>query len=137
LALQTSFLRVGVNLLGAVVLLAYLLLAFLSYAQTPALWQHHPAAPHAVAFFKDLAAKFPLVGLSRLFETNASVIVSYCVLVGIITVVWIALVAILYRREHTLGANIGALVMRWSVAFAGVGGVAFPLFTQDFWLYKA
>ena len=76
LALQTSLLRVGVNVLGAVVLLAYLVLAFLSYPQTPALWRHHPAAPHAMAFFQDLAAKFPLVGLSNLFETNAAVIVS-------------------------------------------------------------
>jgi hypothetical protein len=137
LALQSSFLRVGVNLLGAVVLLAYLLLAFLSYAQTPALWRHHADVPHATAFFQDLATKFPLVGLSRLFETNASVIVSYCVLVGIITVAWIALVAILYRREHTLSANIDTLLMRWSVAFAVVGVLAFPLFTQDFWLSMA
>jgi hypothetical protein len=137
LALQSSFLRVGVNLLGAVVLLAYLLLAVLSYAQTPALWRHHADVPHATAFFQDLATKFPLVGLSRLFETNASVIVSYCALVGIITVAWIALVAILYRREHTLSANIDTLLMRWSVAFAVVGVLAFPLFTQDFWLSMA
>jgi hypothetical protein len=137
LALQTSLLRVGVNVLGAVVLLAYLVLAFLSYAQTPALWRHHPAAPHAMAFFQDLAAKFPLVGLSRLFETNAAVIVSYCVPVGIVTIAWIALVAMLYRREHTLGAKIDTLLMRWSVAFAVVGVLAFPLFTQDFWLSMA
>jgi hypothetical protein len=137
LALQTLFLRVGVNLLGAVVLLAYLALAFLSYAQTPALWRHHADVPHATAFFQDLATKFPLFGLSRLFETNASVIVSYCVLVGIITVAWIALVAILYRREHTLSANIDTLLMRWSVAFAVVVALAFPLFTQDFWLSMA
>src|SRR5262245_50321523 len=129
LALQSSFLRVSVNLLGTVVLLAYLVLVLLSYAQTPALWRHHPAAPHAMAFFKDLAAKFPLVGLSNLFETNAAVIVSYCVPVGIATIAWIALVAILYRREHTLDANIEPLLMRWSVAFAVVGVLAFPLFS--------
>src|SRR5262249_36540803 len=123
--------------LGAVVLLAYLVLALLSYPQTPALWRHHPAAPHAMAFFQDLAAKFPLVGLSNLFETNAAVIISYCVPVGIATVAWIALVAILYRREHTLSENVDTLLMRWSVVFAVVGVLAFPLFTQDFWLSMA
>jgi hypothetical protein len=76
LALQTSFLRVGVNLLGAVVLAAYAVLTVLSYVQVPVLWRNHGAAPHAVAFFDDLATKFPLVGLSRLFETNAAVIIS-------------------------------------------------------------
>jgi hypothetical protein len=137
LTLQTSLLRVGVNVLGAVVLLAYLVLTLLSYPQTPALWRHHADVPHATAFFQDMAAKFPLVGLSSLFETNAAVIVSYCVPVGIVTLAWIALVAILYRREHALDANIDALLMRWSVAFAVVGVLAFPLFTQDFWLSMA
>jgi len=137
LALQTSFLRVGVNLLGAVALAAYAVLTVLSYVQVPVLWRNHGAAPHAVAFFDDLATRFPLVGLSRLFETNAAVIISYCIPVGIITAAWIALVAILYRREHTLDANLDALVMRWSVAFAVVCVLAFPVFTQDFWLSMA
>jgi alpha-1,6-mannosyltransferase len=137
LALQTSFLRVGVNLLGAVAVVAYAVLAFLSYVQVPVLWRNHGAAPHAVAFFEDLATKFPLFGLSHLFETNAAVIISYCVPVAIITAAWIALVAILYRREHTLDANLDALLMRWSVAFAVVSVLAFPLFTQDFWLSMA
>jgi len=138
LALQTSlFLRVGVNLLGAVALAAYAVLTVLSYVQVPVLWRNHGAAPHAVAFFDDLATRFPLVGLSRLFETNAAVIISYCIPVGIITAAWIALVAILYRREHTLDANLDALVMRWSVAFAAVCVLAFPVFTQDFWLSMA
>jgi hypothetical protein len=137
-ALQNSLLRVGVNLLGAVVLLAYLVLALLSYPQTPALWRYHAdAVPHATAFFQDLAVKFPLTGLSGLFETLGAVVVSYCVPVGIITVAWIALVAILYRREHTLDANIDKLLMRWSVAFAVVSALAFPLHTQDFWLSMA
>ena len=137
LALQTSFLRVGVNLLGAVALAAYAVLTVLSYVQVPVLWRNHGATPHAVAFFDDLATKFPLVGLSRLYETNAAIVISYCIPVGIITIAWIALVAILYRREHTLDANLDALLMRWSVAFAVVCVLAFPLFTQDFWLSMA
>ena len=135
--MQTSFLRVGVNLLGAVALAAYAVLTVLSYVQVPVLWRNHGSTPHAVAFFDDLATRFPLVGLSRLFETNAAVIISYCIPVGIITAAWIALVAILYRREHTLDANLDGLLMRWSVAFAVVSVLAFPLFTQDFWLSMA
>jgi alpha-1,6-mannosyltransferase len=46
-------------------------------------------------------------------------------------------VAILYRREHTLDANLDSLLMRWSVAFAVVCVLAFPVFTQDFWLSMA
>jgi len=134
---QTSFLRVGVNILGAVVLAAYLVLTLLSYAQAPALWRNHPAAPHAMAFFSDLATKFPLVGLSSMFESSAAVIISYCVPVGIVTVACIALVVILYRREHTLDASMAALLMRWSIAFAAVSVLAFPVFTQDFWLSMA
>jgi hypothetical protein len=137
LALQTSFLRVGVNLLGAVALAAYAVLTVLSYVQVPVLWRNHGSTPHAVAFFDDLATKFPLVGLSRLYETNAAIVISYCIPVGIITIAWIALVAILYRREHTLDENLDALLMRWSVAFAVVCVLAFPLFTQDFWLSMA
>jgi len=120
-----------------VALAAYAVLTVLSYVQVPVLWRNHKAAPHAVAFFDDFATRFPLVGLSRLFETNAAVIISYCVPVAIITAVWIALVAILYRREHTLDANLDALLMRWSVAFALVCVLAFPVFTQDFWLSMA
>jgi alpha-1,6-mannosyltransferase len=137
LALQTSFLRVGVNLLGAVALVAYAVLTVLSYAQAAVLWRNHPAAPHAVAFFSDLATTFPLVRLSRLFDTNVAVIVSYCVPVGIVTAAWIALVAILYRLEHTLDTNLDTLLMRWSVAFAVGSVLAFPVFTQDFFLSMA
>jgi alpha-1,6-mannosyltransferase len=121
-----------------VVLATYAVLAFLSYAQAPVLWRNHGAAPHGVAFFDDLMTKFPLFGLSRLFESsNAAVVASYCVPVGIVTVAWIVLVLILYRREHSLDANIDALLMRWSVAFAVVSLLAFPVFTQDFWLSMA
>ena len=41
--MQTSFLRVGVNLLGAVALVAYAVLTVLSYAQVPVLRNLVPA----------------------------------------------------------------------------------------------
>src|SRR5262245_65133487 len=88
LALQTSLLRVGVNVLGAVVLLAYLVLTLLSYPQTPALWRHHADVPHATAFFQDMAAQFPLVGLSSLFQTTAAALVSYRRPVGVCSLGW-------------------------------------------------
>lgn len=135
--MQTSFLRIGVNILGSVVLAAYGALALLSYAQAPALWRNHPAVPHAMAFFSDLAARFPLVAFHTLFETNLAVIISYCVPIAVVTVASLVLVLMLYRREHTLDANIARLLLRWSVAFALVSVLAFPLFTQDFWLSMA
>ncbi len=135
--MQTSFLRIGVNILGSVVLSAYGALALMSYAQAPALWRTHPAAPHAMAFFGDLATRFPLVAFHTLFETSLAVIISYCVPLAVVTVASLALVLMLYRREHTLDANIARLLLRWSVAFALVSVLAFPLFTQDFWLSMA
>ena len=64
--MQTSFLRVGVNLLGAVALVAYAVLTVLSYAQVPVLWRNHGSAPHAVAFFDDLGTGRLLGSMKRL-----------------------------------------------------------------------
>ena len=49
MALQSSALRVRINLFGIVVLAAYLVLTLLSYLQAPALWRNHPAAACAVS----------------------------------------------------------------------------------------
>jgi len=134
LPLQTSFVRMGVNILGAVVLAAYSALTLLSYVQAPALWRNHPAAPHAVAFFAELGTHFPLVALGTMFETSAAVIVSHYVPLAVVTLASIVIVLMLYRRERTLDDSIATLLMRWSIAFAAVNVLAFPVFTQDFWL---
>jgi alpha-1,6-mannosyltransferase len=90
-----------------------------------------------MAFFNDFATRFPLVGLHTWFETRLAVVISYCVPVGVVTIVAILLVMMLYRREHSLDASLVRLLMRWSVAFALVSVLAFPVFTQDFWLSMA
>lgn len=137
LALQISSLRVVVNVLGTVVLAVYLALALLSYVQAPALWRSHLSAPQAMAFFSDLAERFPLVALHPSFESAAAVIISYCVPVAFATVAVLLLMMLLHRRERLLDSTIVALLMRWSVAFAVASVFAFPVFTQDFWLSMA
>jgi len=135
--LQSSALRVRINLFGIVVLAAYVVLALLSYLQAPALWRNHPAAPQAVAFFNDLAARYPVIAFHRLFENNLAVIISYWIPVGFATAGALLLVLLLPRWERALDARAAALLMRWSVAFAVVTLFAFPVFTQDFWLSMA
>jgi alpha-1,6-mannosyltransferase len=137
LALQSSAVRVRVNLFGIVVLAAYLALALLSYLQAPALWRNHPVAPQAVAFFNDLAARYPLIAFHRLFESNLAAIISYWVPVAFATAAALLLVRLLPRWQRSLDAGVAALLMRWSVAFAVVTLFAFPVFTQDFWLSMA
>lgn len=137
LALQSSVLRLRINLLGSAALSAYLVLMFLSYLQASALWRSHPAAPQAVAFFDDLATRFPALALHRFLDGNAAVIVSYSGPLAVVTVAVLLLVLMLRHYDGQLDAGIAALLMRWSVAFAVVCLFAFPVFTQDFWLSMA
>src|SRR4051794_25811058 len=137
LALQSSALRVRINLFGIVVLAAYLVLALLSYLQAPALWRNHSAAPQALAFFNDLAARYPVIAFHRLFENNLAVVISYWIPVAFATAAGLLLVLLLPRWERALDAGIAALLTRWAVAFTMVALFAFPVFTQDFWLSMA
>jgi len=137
LALQTSALRVRVNILGTAVLAGYVVLTLLSYLQAPALWQSHPAAPRAVAYFNDLATQYPVIALHRWLGDSTTVIISYFVPLAFTTAAILLLMLLLPRWERQLDAAIAALLMRWSVAFAVVALFAFPVFTQDFWLSMA
>jgi len=135
--LQTSALRVCVNILGAAVLAGYLVLTLLSYLQAPALWRSHPVAPRAIAYFNDLAAHYPVIALHRWLGDSTAVVVSYFIPLAIVTVTILLLIVMLSRWERELDAGIAALLMRWSAAFALVTLFAFPVFTQDFWLSMA
>jgi alpha-1,6-mannosyltransferase len=137
LALQSSALRVRIHLFGIVVLAAYLVLALLSYLQAPAIWRNHPAAPQAVAFFNDFAARYPVIAFHRLFENNLAAIISYWIPAAFATVAVLALLLLLPRWERALDAAVATVLMRWSVVFAVVTLFAFPVFTQDFWLSMA
>jgi alpha-1,6-mannosyltransferase len=112
-------------------LLAYASMAVLSYAQAAALWR---ARPRAGAFFDGLAAWFPAIGHARTLESNALVLATYFVPLTLAAGAAVALMAVLARSESALEASIVRLLLRWSLAFAAVCLVSYPVFTQDLWL---
>jgi len=134
LALQSSALRVRVNLFGTVVLGGYVALTLLSFLQAPALWRSHPAAQRAIAFFYELIERYPFLANHQLLKNTEAVIISYFVPLGVVTAASLLLVLMLSRWERALDADMAKLLMRWSVVFALITLFAFPVFTQDFWL---
>lgn len=135
--MQSSALRVRVNLLGAVGFATYLTMAVLSFFQAPALWFQHPAAPQAASFFYAFAEKFPVIALGRLLGHAGGILISYCIPLALATVTALTLLAMLYRNGHEIDASVERLIYRWSVAFAVAACLSFPVFTQDFFLSMA
>ncbi len=140
--MQTSHLsRRLVHALGAVTFAAYMVMSLLSWVQTPALW-HDSVVPSTKAFFAGLAdalqPSFPLASAwlvdNRLFGGPGAVIASYWVTLAIATVAGVWLVLRLTHRSEEPHPQMPALLLRWSVAFTGACILAFPVFTQDFWL---
>jgi alpha-1,6-mannosyltransferase len=146
MSLAYSALRVRINLLGAIALIAYVCMALLSYAQAPVLWQSEAAqAPRTIIFFRAIGRYIEptsvyasvLEAASRLFASNVDVIVIYWITLACPTVVMLVLVRSLSRCRELTDAAIAKLLFKWSLAFAAAGSLAFPLFTQDLWLSAA
>jgi alpha-1,6-mannosyltransferase len=132
-----------INLLGAIIFGAHLLLALLSYIQAPALWRSEGL--RATAFFESLGSQSPAVTLnpstwlaaSNLFASNESVLATYAIPFAIATIAAMALMLMLHRHGAQADTSVVRLLTRWSLAYAAACFVAFPVFTQDFWLSAA
>jgi hypothetical protein len=129
--LPPSALRIRINILGAIIFAVHLALTMLSYIQAPLLWSgiEHP---RAAAFFDSLG-----IGPSGLFAGSEVVVLSQGIPFAIATVAAALLMLMLTRHGDGADADAARLLRRWSVAFAAACFVAFPLFTQDFWLSAA
>ncbi|MBX9773444.1 MAG: hypothetical protein K2Y71_03435 [Xanthobacteraceae bacterium] len=131
-------LRFRINVLGAIVFAAHLVLAVLSYVQAPALWTADDH-PNAAAVFE----RFGLASLAaRLFASNeaaipSQVILSHAIPLAVASIAAALLVLTLTRRGDEADGGVPQLLLRWSIAFAAACVFAFPLFTQDFWLSAA
>ena len=133
-----------VHALGALAFAAYLAMAMLSWVQAPALW-HEAVVPRTKEFFVALAAQiqpvFPFAPAwlveNRLFGGVEAVIASYWLTLAVATLAAALLVLSLTRRGEQTDAAMPELLLKWSIAFAGVCALAFPVFTQDFWLSVA
>jgi len=130
---DATSLRLRVNLLGCVALAGYAVLTVLSWLQAPALWRAENAT-HVLAFFDELAGRFPVLGLYRSFQSSEAVIASYWAPLGIATLPCILLVLLLARPSALPDEALLRLIFNWSLSFAGICLLAFPVFTQDMWL---
>lgn len=134
-------LRRRVHGLGIMVLLTYASMAILSYVQAPVLWRQEDA-PRTKAFFEGLTAPLQPVLSSaavwlaenRLLESAYPVILSYWVPLAVASVAVLLLVRSLARHGDRADPALAKLLLQWSFAFAAVCALAFPVFTQDFWL---
>ena len=77
---------------------------------------------------------FPILGLYRSFPSSEAVIASYWAPLGLATLACILLVLLLARRSALPDEALLRLIFNWSLAFAAVCLLAFPVFTQDMWL---
>jgi alpha-1,6-mannosyltransferase len=122
-----------INVLGTVAVLAYAVMAALSYLQAPALWD--PAyAPNATAFFNMLYGTEQVDAIRALFGGPLAVVVSHWVPLIIASAAAVALLFLLAQQSTTVGETTALLVLKWAVAFTLVSSFAYPIFTQDFWL---
>jgi alpha-1,6-mannosyltransferase len=139
-----SSLRRWINVLGATVFVAHLTLALLSYFQAAVLW-NTPEHPNAGAFFEVLGGRSIAVttnpatwlAASRLLDGNEAVMVSYAIPLAIASIAAAILMLLLTRQGRDADVSIVQLLFRWSLAFAAACLLAFPVFTQDFWLSAA
>lgn len=142
--MQSSRLRLAIHALGAIVLAIHGVLTLLSYIQAPALWRL-PEAPRAREFFESLGSQSFDVTLdpatwlaaSHWFDSTDEILLSYFVPLAAATLAAMALVLVLMRYGEHAEERTARLLLRWSIAFAVVCVLAFPLFTQDFWLSAA
>jgi alpha-1,6-mannosyltransferase len=130
---DATSLRLRVNLLGCAALAGYAVLTVLSWVQAPALWRAEHAT-HILAFFDELATRFPVLGLYHSFPSSEAVIASTWPPLGLATLACILLVLLLARPSAQADEALLRLIFNWSLAFAAVCLLAFPVFTQDMWL---
>lgn len=131
----SRLLRPYINVLGALTFAGYAILALMSYAQAGVLWRGDHA-PRAERFFNELWAALPLSDARHLLTPDFAVF-SYVMLLAVPTTTVVILFAALARGRRKIHPDDVNLIFGWSVVFAMVGLLAFPVFTQDFWLSSA
>jgi alpha-1,6-mannosyltransferase len=134
--LQASSLHRRINALGAAGLSAYLVMAALSYLQTPALWEKEDT-PHADAFFSELYGLQAVEAIRGFFASKMAIITWHWVPLGVATAALAGVLLVVSLHARQLDDRAAKLLVRWALAFAAACFFAFPVFTQDFWLSAA
>jgi alpha-1,6-mannosyltransferase len=113
--------------------LSYVAMAAMSFLQAPALWD--PSySPNATTFFDTLYGTEHVNAIRALFGGPLAVVISHWVPLVIASVAAIALIFLLGQQSTSVSETSASLVLKWAIAFAVVSSVAYPIFTQDFWL---
>jgi alpha-1,6-mannosyltransferase len=133
---QSNVLSTRINTLGGIALVSHVALTLLSWPQAATLWDGE-TAPRTHEFFTALSGAVPWLGLDKMFEGNTMVIVVHTIPLTILTASVMALWLALQQASAVIGADDVRLLKRWAFGFAAVAFLAFPLFTQDFWLSLA
>jgi len=141
-----SSLRLRINYLGTIALVAYVCMTLLSYAQAEVLWKAEIAhAPRTRIFFLVFGKYLDAIPVyssilhaaSPLYASIERVIAVYWISLAVPTAVLLVVLRSLSRHRELADGPIARLLFRWSLAFAAVSFLAFPIFTQDLWLSAA
>lgn len=131
--LTASPLRRRIDLLGSAIIAAYLAMAAMSYVQAAALWA--PAyAPNATSFFTDLFGPHHLNAIRAFFGGPFAILASRFVPLIVASLAAITLIILIGRNGRRKDDALARHVLNWAFAFAAVSFIAYPVFTQDFWL---
>lgn len=134
LQLPASPLRRRIDLLGSAVIVAYLAMAAISYIQAPALWTPD-FAPNATSFFNELYGHHHVAAIRAFFGDPLTVLAYRFVPLMVASLAAITLIILISRDDRSRDDDVLARrVLRWAFAFSAVSFLAYPIFTQDFWL---
>ncbi|WP_125461657.1 MULTISPECIES: hypothetical protein [Rhodomicrobium] len=123
-----------VNALGITAVLAYAAMAALSYIETPALWDA-TYSPNATLFFNRIYGVEMVNAIRAWFGGPLAVVITHWVPLVVASVVAVILVFVLGHNGHDEhDEKTARLVLRWAFAITAASFLAFPVFTQDFWL---
>ena len=122
-----------VNALGAIALLAYLAMTGLSFYQAPALWQAE-FSPQATAYFTWMHGAENLAAIQAFFGGPLAVLLSRFIPMIVASAAPVILLVLLTQSEPRGNALVSRMILRWAFAFTAASLLAYPVFTQDFWL---
>lgn len=136
-SLYSSSIRARIQFFGALALLAHVGMMLPSWLEAGKLWGGDPEG-RTYRFVDGLSAMFPWIPFRTFFTSDTAAVLWNLVPLTFATVAAVILLILLQRADPAaVDGRCVQLVRRWAYAFAAVSFLAFPVFTQDFWLSPA
>ena len=132
--MNPSSIRARIDLLGVLVVLAHVGMVLPSWLEAAKLWSVEPER-RTYKFFDGLSALFPWIPFRTFFTNDTNAALWNLVPLLLATVAAAVLLIQLQRAEPTaFDGTCVQRVRRWAYGLAALSLLAFPVFTQDFWL---